>query len=176
MKTPLRLESSFVTRLVLEANETYNPEVGPGGITNTSLNLTNQGEVLSGPWVLGLEVAVGDSDDGSSVAPYRIHGQIVGVFEIDPTSEDPAEVATVVGVNGASMLYSALREYLLLLSSRGPWGSFQLPTWNFRSGRFTKVSEQKPDEASAGKRSTEVAATAGSAPRSREKPKRPRTR
>ena len=34
-------------------------------------------------------------------------------------------------MNGSSILYSSAREYLLLITSRAPWGQLKLPTMSF---------------------------------------------
>ena len=45
--------------------------------------------------------------------------------------EDRDRIAKVVSVSGASILYSSLRDMLLTLTARGPWGPYLLPAVRF---------------------------------------------
>ncbi|MCX5893162.1 MAG: hypothetical protein NTW80_09360, partial [Deltaproteobacteria bacterium] len=41
------------------------------------------------------------------------------------------KITSMVHTNGAAILYSSTREFLLMITGRGPWGGFYLPTTNF---------------------------------------------
>ena len=45
--------------------------------------------------------------------------------------EDRDKIAKIVSVSGASILYSSLRDMLLTLTARGPWGPYLLPAVRF---------------------------------------------
>lgn len=61
--------------------------------------------------------------------PYAINLEVVGVFD---ASDLPAErQVPLVLVNGASMLYSSLREVLLMLTQRCMHGPVMLPSVHF---------------------------------------------
>ena len=54
----------------------------------------------------------------------------MGIFEISP--EWPKEkVMDLLKITGASILYSAAREFLLITTSRLPWKPVMLPTISF---------------------------------------------
>jgi preprotein translocase subunit SecB len=47
-------------------------------------------------------------------------------------------------VNGASILYSSAREFLITVTSRGPWAPMILPTISFLPVEENKSKESKP--------------------------------
>ena len=53
------------------------------------------------------------------------------------------KVAKVVGVNGASNVFSSAREYLMLVTSRGPWGQLRLPAMSFADLEVAAADEEK---------------------------------
>ncbi len=59
---------------------------------------------------------------------YKIHLIVIGFFEVSPKWPNPEKL---IRINGASILYSAAREFLLTITSRGPWGALMLPTFSF---------------------------------------------
>jgi preprotein translocase subunit SecB len=69
---------------------------------------------------------------GELPIPYRVALEVIGFFSVLPDMPE-AEVTNLVYMNGSALLYSAAREYLLLLTGRGPWPALQLPTTNFLS-------------------------------------------
>ncbi len=64
-------------------------------------------------------------------APYELGFTAVGVFTVDETFEHD-DLERLIRVNGSSVLYSAMREFVGLFTSRAPWGAVKLPTVNFR--------------------------------------------
>jgi preprotein translocase subunit SecB len=76
---------------------------------------------------LALKLSVDRGDNKNF--PYAINLEAVGVFD---ASALPAErQVPLVLVNGASMLYSALREVLLMLTQRCMHGPVMLPSVHF---------------------------------------------
>lgn len=69
--------------------------------------------------------------DYESKAPYDLRFTAVGVFKVDRDFEHD-DIERLVRVNGSSVLYSAMREFVGLFTSRAPWGAVTLPTVNFR--------------------------------------------
>jgi|MTBAKSStandDraft_2_1061841.scaffolds.fasta_scaffold18845_6 preprotein translocase subunit SecB len=59
---------------------------------------------------------------------YDIHLVVWGNFSVSPKWAEPEKL---VRINGASILYSAAREFLITITSRGPWGAITLPTISF---------------------------------------------
>ena len=68
--------------------------------------------------------------DAKNPAPYHGSAEIVGIFTVDPAwSANKSE--ELARVNGASLLYGAVRETVLTLTSRATHGEFLLPTLSF---------------------------------------------
>jgi len=60
--------------------------------------------------------------------PYSIHLIAVGLFSVSKEWEDPEKL---LKINGASILYSSAREFIITITSRGPWPPVLLPTISF---------------------------------------------
>ncbi|MGL1932198.1 MAG: protein-export chaperone SecB [Desulfotalea sp.] len=73
-----------------------------------------------------IEVKSFPSDEDSQ-QPYSIHLVAVGLFRVNNWEE----IDKLLRVNGASILYSAAREFLITTSGRGPWGPVTLPIYSF---------------------------------------------
>lgn len=74
------------------------------------------------------------------VAPYNVDIEIAGVFSI--ISDMPvADREDFVRVNGCAVLYGAIRDQVLTLTSRSARGPLMLPTVNFLDYR-RNVKEQ----------------------------------
>ena len=89
--------------------------------------------------------------DYGSKAPYELGFTAVGIFTVDEAFEHD-RLERLVRVNGSSVLYSAMREFVALFTSRGPWGAVKLPTVNFRlldleemNGLASTNDQQKDD-------------------------------
>jgi len=52
----------------------------------------------------------------------------IGFFSVNAEWKDPLKL---LEVTGASILYAAAREFLITITSRGPWGAIMLPTTSF---------------------------------------------
>ncbi len=130
-RAPLSLERYFYTRVSVEANRDFGPD-----------------DLRTPPRDVDIDVRVGMLKDANSSGlyqlvlgvnnltakegrlPYTIDAEVVGVFRLDGEfKHDNRE--HLLKVNGSSILYGALREYLLMLTGRGPWGEFQIPTISF---------------------------------------------
>lgn len=74
-----------------------------------------------------LEITAMPEDETKRI-PYAIHLIVVGMFSVDEKWPDPEKL---LKVNGASILYSAAREFIITVTSRGPWPPTTLPTISF---------------------------------------------
>lgn len=81
-----------------------------------------------------IQLSIETVSEAESSLPYEILLHIIGYFRVDPDFKHD-NLEHLVQVNGASVLYSAARDFVLTLTSRGPWGPLMLPTVNFRIGR-----------------------------------------
>lgn len=73
--------------------------------------------------------------------PYDISLCIAGKITVSPDYKGDKEQIAVI--NGASLLYSAVREHLLYLTSRYPFGSITIPTVNFNGLRKMPIPQDK---------------------------------
>jgi len=145
---PLQLRRSFYEKIEVEADLGHKPGEGSSSVeTEISLQSDKSGR----KWFVVLTIRALPSADGSR-PPYRIHLRCVGIFEMTEPKKTP-EAARLAGVTGASILYSAAREYLELVTSRSAWGAFRLPTRSFADLSFEK--QEEPPRASKG-RETEL--------------------
>lgn len=150
MKQPLRLEHYFFAKVHIEANpptEGKEETLPPTATINvgTAVDLMRH-EKDSHKYQLTL--AIHDLSCDERPLPYLIEIQVVGIFVVDPEFKHD-DINRLITVNGASLLYSAMREFVLMTTGRGPWGAFQLPTINFHQivlsqGNAAKEAISKP--------------------------------
>lgn len=131
-QTPLRLETYFFPKVQIEANPDYSPKDAPEE-HDVQLNM-NVGLLGSEqePTRFQLMLDIEKISAKTGVLPYRLSLEAVAFLTVDDKFKHP-DVKRLVQVNGASMLYSSIREMVLMVTGRGPWGAFQLPTVNFHS-------------------------------------------
>lgn len=82
-------------------------------------------------WLLRMRLRLVPSDDGSCHL-YTGQFEVVGRFELDETcpEEDRPKIAVI---NGGSLLYASIREWVATLSSRSLHGMIELPAVDPRS-------------------------------------------
>ena len=68
---------------------------------------------------------------GQKFSPYTIDVEVDGVVAIPKGAEKLGPPESLAAVNGASLLWSAIREQVLSLTARMPAGSVMLPTVHF---------------------------------------------
>ena len=131
---PVQLEESYYDVVSLEAPQDYvpDPHARPAGPPErealVKLDLATV-DADPGVWRVSLDIRHREAED--ETPRYRFHLRVVGFFRWGGGETPNAEVAQLVAVNGASILYSSAREFLLLLTSRMPWGQLSLPTLSF---------------------------------------------
>ena len=79
--------------------------------------------------VVNNQPAAGESE--SKFSPYLIDVEVAGVVLLPKGAEELGPANDLVTVNGAALLWSAIREQLLTLTSRMPAGPVMLPTVHF---------------------------------------------
>lgn len=146
--TPLRLEHYFFTRVHLEANPEYVVAEG-GAPAQEDIDVGIRIEVLrhdEDPHRYQLTLTINKVTAREGRVPYNLDIQVVGLFSIDPDFKHD-NIDRLVQVNGASMLFTATREHVLMVTGRGPWGPFQLPTVNFHwaISQAEKKTDTPPD-------------------------------
>lgn len=127
MNPPLRLERYFYTKIVCLAN----PEFKPAEEGQTAkIELQSHSQLMRHAedemrWQVVLDLKTPSMEESGS--PYELDFQIVGFFQV--SDDYPADkMEKLVGINGTSMLYSSARDFIMTISSRGPWPPIFLPT------------------------------------------------
>ena len=138
---PLQLEESYFDVVSVEAAPEYVPdaEARPRrhGV-EMQLGLATVDD-SPGVWRVSLDIRDKVIDDEAS--RYRFRLRVIGFFRWSTERQPEDQVAQIVAVNGASILYSSAREYLLMITSRAPWGQLSLPTMSFADVTVTPASE-----------------------------------
>lgn len=126
---PLQLEMHYFTRVMVEADPSFQPKDEgdqPLGVA-TQVELRQHREDPR-RWQVILNIKT-EAPAGQAI-PYNIDLQAVGLFVVAPEVEESRR-PKLVQANGAAILYSSAREFLLAITGRGPWPPFYLPTTNF---------------------------------------------
>ncbi|MCY0852601.1 protein-export chaperone SecB [Cupriavidus sp. D39] len=100
-------------------------------------------------YMVSLSIQVNDGPD--KVIPYKIDVACVGYFSIPHGLPDPVLRADIAVVNGASLLYGAIREQVSNITSRCWYGELQLPSLNFRDEGPIAMAEAERQRAEAKK-------------------------
>lgn len=141
---PLQLERYFFTRTVANANPGFDPvEAGNAGDAERDVDVQVQlFRNDTDPHQYQLTLSVVPVAVGDTRPPYELEVEAVGFFSVNPNFEHP-DMDRLVQVNGASLLYSAAREYVMTVTGRGPWGPFLLPTVNFHASPPADLPREK---------------------------------
>lgn len=85
-------------------------------------------------------------EDEDTPQPYAIRLIAVGVFHVSEKWDNPMKL---LRVNGASILFSSAREFLITITARGPWGAVSLPVLSFLQkyiDEFEGSDDKSPQE------------------------------
>lgn len=128
-KVPLQLETYYFTKVAVSADPCYEPKDGVAPAITIDTNL-GMGQHRDDPlrWMVTLGLHAKSPEE--KPIPYNVDLEVVGFFRIDPEVERE-KAPLLVQANGAALLYSAAREYVLTITGRGPWPPVVLPTTNF---------------------------------------------
>jgi len=128
-RSPLRLEQYYIRELGYAIKESFvdrqNNDLPPTApdisATVSCSRLSDEGR----RWRIELTIT---SDDAISIqAPYSIRTALVGLFSVDDNYPEE-RLDALVTINGPSVLYSAAREALLMVTSRSGYPAMMLPT------------------------------------------------
>lgn len=138
---PLQLEESYFDTVHLDVVPEYSPDAEgrprQHGV-QIHLNLATLDD-NPGMWRVALDLT--DKDVDGETPRYHFRLRMIGFFRWTGGEQTEQDVAQIVAVNGASILYSSAREYLLMLTSRTPWGQITLPTMSFAGIAVTPDAE-----------------------------------
>lgn len=153
MKPPLTVKEYFFPFVQVSADPEFTPEEPTQKVDfETKVAVDHNSE--SGLYQVNLEITALPENEKKKT-PYAVHLIAVGLFTVSDKIEDPVKL---LKITGASILYSAAREFLITITSRGPWPPFFLPTISFlpppaegetsvknRKAKTLKVTKKKSD-------------------------------
>lgn len=136
MLSPIQARRHWVRKIVFE------PRVGTLKSSKYHADISLRHRKCKEHWHVHLKIVFGGHE--SSEANYSGHIEFEGIFDVHP--EFPAEkTEDLVRMNGGAILYGAIRELILTLSSRSQHGPYEMPTIDARMF----LNKQKPDEKAA---------------------------
>jgi preprotein translocase subunit SecB len=131
--SPLLLEWYFVKELRVAWQSEFEPnERSAISVSDLSVQVTpSQNEKEPLKWAF--EVSIALEDKTGKRFPYIFKIVMVGYFKISNTyaETNPSGAELLAIVNGPAVLYSAAREHITTLTSRGPFPEVILPTVTF---------------------------------------------
>lgn len=124
---PFKLENYFFPIVDILASQKHNPKEKNDVLFDVSSSLSRLSRKKPGPPIdYQLNINIQIVEEESENTPYTGGIQVVGLFSTDETLSHE-EAASLLVDRGASILYSASREFLLTITGRGPWGSISIP-------------------------------------------------
>lgn len=170
MPSPIQLLQLTFKRVAVETDPRHAPPEAPNPMTTVfvfdGVGITTEvglGEIdmahERGPmYLVSLRVLVdnqpSDDEPKRKFSPYLIDIEAAGVVLLPNGAEKLGTPTDLVTVNGAALLWSAIREQLLTLTSRMPVGPVMLPTVHFhdlRQGAQERAAVSPPPAAPAKK-------------------------
>lgn len=132
MSLPLRLEQYYFTKVHIEANPKFDLKRDDCTVSFNGQCSVKLFQNIKEPnrWQVKLNLTSGNHK--KKACPYRIDVLVVGFFKV-AKEVDKLKAPYLVQANGSAILYSALREFVLTVTGRGPWPAFAIPTTNFLS-------------------------------------------
>lgn len=125
--SPMSLDSHFFTHIELKASGVEPDKAGEGVLVHRLHCMRHKEHPRKFMVSLGLK-QTDDKEKGSPL--YTFQFDVIGMVTVrDDYPEDKVE--TLARVNGAALLYAAIREMAANLSGRGPFPIVNLPTVSF---------------------------------------------
>ena len=135
--SPIQLRHVIYTKVAVAPTVSERDSPGPaigfnfdGVKIHAKVGVAGKPEQQEDPrdFLIDLEITI-DNAEGKTV-PYNVDIGVTGVFNVLPGLPKEKRV-NLVAVNGASILYGAIREIVLSLTSRFASGALTLPGMNF---------------------------------------------
>jgi preprotein translocase subunit SecB len=127
MSTPLHLDKYFFPVAQTIADAEFEEKGGEVADFTPQIKLNYKAPKQGNVYQVALEITI-QPDDEDHLLPYNVNLIAIGMFRVAEGWDDPVKM---ILVNGASILYSAAREFIITLTSRGPWNHMIIPTYNF---------------------------------------------
>jgi preprotein translocase subunit SecB len=143
----LQLKDYFITRTLVEFNAEFKLDK-PTSLLVDDLTVKISSTMLRNPetdeevFKVDLDVAVKEDRMAACNLPYYFSISSIGIFALDEScSKDREKVAVI---NGASILFSSIREYLAGITGHGPFSRIVLPTADLRSLEKNSIPKASP--------------------------------
>jgi len=128
IKSPLHLKTYVFTKLSVTADSPHEGAKRDAAMTTHTKVETARNNTDKNNWRVGLQISCVPAE--KDAVSYRIEAELIGIFQMD--GDFPEEKAVdIVSANAPSVLYSAAREMILLITGRGPFRPFCLPSVTF---------------------------------------------
>ena len=127
MKSPLQLDRYFFTKVSIEAQAECDHTVAP--VVSAQVEFAQEQENPR-KWMVKLRVGLEPQEE--NIPRYLGTLEAVGFFTVDEHWPDD-KVESLASINGASVLYGAVREMVCNVTSRGPWAAVTIDTLSFAS-------------------------------------------
>lgn len=156
--SPLSLKGHFVTNLSIKSGvpNFSSVEEAEKALSGSTTNMSSRVETSRNPensrlWKVTLQLACKPSDN-AQICPYLVDVELVGFFEVDQDFEE-SKIQDLVTCNAPALLFGAARELILLITGRGPFPAFTLPSVTFidHSALNRRKLEDKASAAPSGK-------------------------
>lgn len=147
MPSPIQLLQLTFKRIAVEIDPRHAPPEAPNPMTTVfvfdgvsiatevGLGEVDMAHERGQMYLVSLRVLVdnqpSEDEPTRKFSPYLIDVEAAGVVLLPKGAEKLGPPADLVTVNGAALLWSAIREQLLTLTSRMPVGPVMLPTVHF---------------------------------------------
>lgn len=138
--SPLRLERAFFTRVSIQAIPDGNPEAK--WEVEAVPQIAQKGDEKR-KWSVALKLTL--KQIGELKPSYHVEIEAAGSFSVFEKWPDD-KIEQLVHVNGSAILYSAIREMVCNLTSRGPWPMLCLPTVTFLDSAPNPVKRDTPHQ------------------------------
>lgn len=134
-QAPLEIKKYFFPLVHVAADPQYNPERHGSEANKVEFDvrtsvIKNEDDLYQ----VAVEIVAQPVDENHRI-PYSVHLIGVGLFTVSKAWKNPEKL---LRVNGASMIYSAAREFLITITARGPWNPVILPTVSFLDKEATR--------------------------------------
>jgi preprotein translocase subunit SecB len=128
-QSPLQLRQYFFTKIICEAGLDFKkpPQNTESKLEAKVICSTSPHKGNNLNWRVVLDIKAFSPDQS---VPYKLEFQVVGFFEVAPNFPED-RIKELVRITGSSILYSGAREFVLCITSRGPWEPVLLPTISF---------------------------------------------
>jgi len=129
-ESPLLLKTYFISHVKIDTIQNHNSEKG---YTLSSQDVDSTVKYLTSkkfPGVWQVRLLIEHKFKEKSNIPYTFSITMAGFFEVIKTYPKDKTVP-LLKLNAPAMLYSAAREFIAMITGRGPWGEMILPSTNF---------------------------------------------